>query len=246
MTGPQYPENSAADDEAWLDALAGRPAPSLSAQDRAEVEHLRQAWANRKARLEEHLPEVDDDFVNRLLERRAREAEKNTSASQHSQGTWFEPIPPVSELSAGPVSESRQVAANGSRYLWGIAASFLAITVLLVTRGPVDDEENVQFRSGLIGDSKSWRTVSENIQRRVSIASSHVIIEVVDREQEYNELASKALALQANIKVARRANGDFEITVPPMLAGTEFLYRITPVLPERGGVIVVLITSRIQ
>jgi hypothetical protein len=143
MTGPQYPENSAADDEAWLDALAGRPAPSLNAKERAEVEHLRRAWANRKARLEGQLPEVDDDFVNRLLERREQDATKelekfppNTEYERRVQAVG-EAIP------AGPVSIERQIAANRPRFLWGMAASlFLAASLTTVMLVGQDDHDS--------------------------------------------------------------------------------------------------------
>lgn len=144
MTGPQYPENSAADDEAWLDALAGRPAPSLSAQERAEVEHLRKAWANRKARLEEQLPEVDDDFVNRLLERQAKEVEIPTSAALGVQRMQPKVMLGGNEIPAGEVPPPRRTAANRPSFVWGIAASLVLGAGVLFQIQFADQDENTK------------------------------------------------------------------------------------------------------
>ncbi len=130
MTGPQHPEKPAADDEAWLDALAGRPAPSLSAQEQAEVEHLRKAWANRKAKLEEQLPEVDDDFVNRLLQRRASELALQPHEPQALPNTRPAVVPAGEELVAEQLPQSRRTSANRPLFIWGIAASLMLATVI--------------------------------------------------------------------------------------------------------------------
>jgi hypothetical protein len=138
----QSPPSPTQDDDAWLEAIAGRPAPTLNPTQRAEVECLRMAWAKRRTSWDAQTPHIDDDFLQRMLERRSRESERVELLLSQPEAVEKPEIQSGTRvLPGGRLPQEKRHAINQAKYYWGLAASLMLATVLTLQLRPVDDEQ---------------------------------------------------------------------------------------------------------
>jgi hypothetical protein len=242
MTGPPPSPASTSDDDAWLDALAGRSTSSLDARELSEVEHLRKAWVTRKQSIDTTMPEIDGLFLQRLLDRRSEELKLSGASPGISPEIRPDIHAAARELQEGQVPPSKRTAANNPYFMWGVAASLMLFAVLVVPIATDRAEDDTQTPRSITSDTSKLRIVSDADGRRVSVGSSYILIEVADRDKEHKEIVNVASRLMVPVTDIRNMNGDYEIKVPSTLAGTELLYRISSVLPDQGGTVSIRIT----
>jgi len=164
MAEQQPPNPQQSDDDAWVDALSGHSAPSLSAEERNEIEHLRKAWMTRRARLEAQLPEVDEKFFEQLIDRRSREIVERLQPA-HSGHKSRKEIQPAGDVLPKRLVSPMVTAANRPTFVWGLVASLLLVTAVGVQMGifygagsdPSDDVIRGQNETVLLVNDPSGR-----------------------------------------------------------------------------------------
>jgi hypothetical protein len=213
-------------DAAWLEALAGRPPPLMDEGDRVEAGRLRRVLLNRrKGAFSEIVEPSEVDFL-RLWSHLSEEQPRPPEVER------FElKIPPHSSTSMSSKSESR-LPSNSPVFIWSLAASLLLATGLIVSIGPMDGilsgSPAVTTRNA-IDESK---VISETEYRRMSVNSTHVLIEAINPEAEYLSLSAEARRLRVDISVAKKNFDEYEITIPATLAGTELIALLTMPAPN--------------
>jgi hypothetical protein len=119
-------------DAAWLEALAGRPVPLMDEGDRVEAERLRRVLAQRVSPVVPKVTEPSEADFQRFWEQLAKEQPQSSE------------VVPLPELTLPALTDrpARQPAANRPLFLWGMAASVMLATVLVVQLGVFDSEHS--------------------------------------------------------------------------------------------------------
>ena len=117
-TTPTPPQDR---DAAWLEALAGRPAPSLDDADRLEVQQLRRVMERHKAQIAPEAGEATEDDFQRMWTHLMHEQPRPAEGERGGAGSLF------IEADSLRAKDDRKLPANRPSFSWSMAASLLVV-----------------------------------------------------------------------------------------------------------------------